>query len=72
MFDKNEYWQKKQLRKTLAEKSISWRALAFLSGFFYRDPIYSEPTVRIGHTRSAKERRMRRIRHRSMMRNQAA
>lgn len=74
MFNPKEYWEKKQERKRLSESNFAVatvKALAKLSGIFCRDTFYaSDKPVFVGHSRSPKERRMRRIRHRSMMRNQ--
>ena len=70
MFNPKEYWEKKQERKRLQEeKGLNpSKAIAFLSRFFYRER--AKATTEKGHTRSPKERRMRQIRHQSMMRNQ--
>jgi hypothetical protein len=67
----------RQFRKAFQEKKASMpsRALAFLQGVFWRDEPAAEEGERSSnnllsrHTRSKKERRMRRARHHDTMRS---
>jgi hypothetical protein len=73
MFDKNEYWKKKQERKKISEGRSLFgriRASAFFEGFFAKPDVAhdAEPSAKKGHTRSPKERRMRRQRHHDRLR----
>lgn len=78
---KEDYWREKRERQERAKGDFSVRAMAFLRGVFF---VEDEPIVQAHmrsltnsgrdvpgkcHTRSLKQRRMRRIRHHSMMRN---
>lgn len=78
MFDHERYWAMRQFRKAFQEKKASMpsKALAFLQGVFWRDeeqaPEEGERSSNnlLGrHTRSKKERRMRRARHHDTMRS---
>lgn len=72
MFDPGEYWRTKMERKRLAKSFLSVMAMSFLTGFFEPPERFHQgdkPDKR--HARSAKERRIRRMKHKSMMRNAA-
>ncbi len=72
-FNPLEYWRRKQARERLGgirDFLASMRAVARLGGYFNRSPVMPDLGPEKGrHTRSAKERRMRRLRHRDRMRN---
>lgn len=69
-----KYWQDKIDRQSRAQEPFSLRAMSFLRGFFHTEPPerkqHDEKEAK-RHSRSMKERRMRHIRHQSMMRNHA-
>lgn len=65
-FNHDQYWAEKTARTANRMMNKDGRAVGFLSLWFTR----SESTKNIMvHTRSLKERLMRRLRHKSMMRN---
>ena len=75
MFDKNEYWEKKRERQQLSEARGFFARLKFMSLLSdlwgSKDDTEEKPVVTGKHTRSMKERMMRRHRHASRMRNAA-
>jgi hypothetical protein len=67
-----KYWEEKKAKKELKEgnpdrKKAIQRIKEMLIGFF--TPRGEEEAKHDNHTRTYKERRMRRVRHQSMMRN---
>ncbi len=78
MFDKNEYWKKKQERKKISEGRSFFgqiKASAFFEGFFAKPDTSNddgEPPKKKEHTRSPKQRRMRRQRHQDRLRTARA
>jgi hypothetical protein len=73
MFDHKQYWQDKQLRKQLSERNYVLNVkniMQSLSGLFHREEPDKKPSPK-GHARTQGERRVRRAKHRDMMRNHA-
>lgn len=73
-FDKEGYWIEKEKRKKLSEAKFLVSARALMSGFFGSDAPGPQVTAKKkangkGHTRSKKERRMRRLKHQTVLRN---
>lgn len=66
----DNYWQTKEDRKKLKEQKPDKKAFfnQIMAMFFHREESERRD---FSHKRSTKERRMRRIRHKSMMRNHA-
>jgi hypothetical protein len=66
---KEEYWKEKEERKVLKEKKTKInKALAFLRMFFHKEVKPKKITV-INHTRTFRERLIRRNSHATKMRN---
>jgi hypothetical protein len=68
MFNES-YWRDKRERLERSKPVFSLGAINFLKGVFHREDRMVDSASGSVHTRSPKERRIRRARHRSMMRN---